>query len=546
MTARRRITIAIALVSGLLAVACARMDFTSYLGTDEPDGAKDAVTHIVVRPPSVDAVSNQWLSFTAYAVRASGAEEELTSGVTWSTTLAPADVSDKGSGSYQVAYGIPTASGTVTATYGTLSAASTVQLRGDICVSGTSGDDSTGDGSAGKPYLTIDNAILKAVPPAGVTLKVLVAGGSYEVSSITMKDRVSILGGFSADFKTRNIVTYPTSILGRGMSGGTLTVPLATVVVPGSVTSATDLDGVNVVGSDEASPSLNCTAAVRVDGGYLRIVRCVLTGGGGTAGSYGAFIANGAGATNLIGVTLDGGGGAGGTTALKAVVNKGHLALVNSKLRGGAGGTARVAADLGGSNPIRVYNCVVTFPGAGSSGIAQAFLLDGAKDALTANNTIGFPDALSIASYGFFLKNSSTPEIYNNLILLPAPSAADRYGVYEADAVTPKFVKNNLFYRCKAAYRDADTLSDWDLAAMEANMPAGTATGNLKDIAPTLDTDYALTLSTPPSIASGGLNGAFYGWSNFPQHDGYPADHNNGHRAQSGPEAWSMGAFIKK
>ena len=97
----------------------------------------------------------------------------------------------------------------------------------------TTGND-TNPGTKTSPKLTIQNAITNSIS----STEVHVAQGTYTLNTstgqITMKEGVSIMGGYSSDFSVRNITTYPTIINDTRISGS----GLSTIYCSG-ITSAT-------------------------------------------------------------------------------------------------------------------------------------------------------------------------------------------------------------------------------------------------------------------------------------------------------------------
>lgn len=117
----------------------------------------------------------------------------------------------------------------------------------DIYVA-TTGDDTTGDGTVGTPYATIQKAILEATSGQ----KIAVAAGTYfaTTTAINLKSGVSLYGSYSADFSTRNNLvrdhaTYKTVIETGGSS--------ATILDSETLANTTILDGFYISLTDVSS-----------------------------------------------------------------------------------------------------------------------------------------------------------------------------------------------------------------------------------------------------------------------------------------------------
>ncbi len=151
------------------------------------------------------------------------------------------------------------------------------------------GDDA-GPGSIDAPLLTINAALNKA--QAEGKRDVYVATGVY-ATSIGLKDGVSLYGGFSSDFETREVILYETVIMGQA----------PTPLLPGAVTAtgitdeATALDGFTIFGFDNDAPGGSSYAIyVRDSDAALSVRSCRVyagDGGGGSAGGNGADGADG-------------------------------------------------------------------------------------------------------------------------------------------------------------------------------------------------------------------------------------------------------------
>ncbi len=109
----------------------------------------------------------------------------------------------------------------------------------DAIYVGTAGSDSN-PGTKNMPRLTLQSSINLA--SSGTEVRV--SQGTYAVSStITMKDGVALVGGYSADFSTRSIGVYTTTINDtRNMSGQVDTIDIL------SLSSSTRVDGFTING----------------------------------------------------------------------------------------------------------------------------------------------------------------------------------------------------------------------------------------------------------------------------------------------------------
>jgi hypothetical protein len=144
---------------------------------------------------------------------------------------------------------------------------------GNIYVSAYGAD--TSDGTIDAPFATIQAGIAQGVwyIQQGVVsaVSVLVAAGTYEQNdatgvSVEMEEGVSLYGGYSSDFSTRDPVTYQSTIIDLSDSGD----DIAAVRAESAITRDTVIDGFTIVGgapsgeeygravfTDSASPTIS-------------------------------------------------------------------------------------------------------------------------------------------------------------------------------------------------------------------------------------------------------------------------------------------------
>ncbi|MBM4372218.1 MAG: hypothetical protein FJ098_11220, partial [Deltaproteobacteria bacterium] len=206
------------------------------------------------------------------------------------------------------------------------------EIGNGVFVAKNGNDASTGTLTA--PLLTIGAAVTQA--QAGGQRDVYVATGVY-AESVFLKEGVSVYGGYSSDFQTREVVLYETVIMGLAP---TPQLPAA-VTAMGIKTKDTAFDGFTVFGHDVDTPGSSSYALyVRDCSGKLAIRGCRVYAGDGGGGSTGSNGADGADGLNGIpgqaayyyftklctaGKILDGGGG-------------GQLVCAGGSVAGGKGG----------------------------------------------------------------------------------------------------------------------------------------------------------------------------------------------------------------
>jgi len=177
----------------------------------------------------------------------------------------------------------------------------------------SAGNPQAGDGSLVNPYRTIGQA-LSAFAGSGKDY-ILVAGGDYE-ENLQLTAGVALHGGYAPDFRSRNIVTFPTRIVGQEPDF------LGSSVVPGAVyasgiTTATIVSGFVIRGYDVGTRPIAASATgFNSYGLYLHdcddslvIANCEIVGGVGGDGASGAPGGNGFGAASPGGDALTGGDG---------------------------------------------------------------------------------------------------------------------------------------------------------------------------------------------------------------------------------------------
>jgi hypothetical protein len=387
-----------------------------------------------------------------------------------------------------------------------------------IYVSSTTGND-TYDGTEAEPLQHINTAI-DQLAADGVYGRILVAEGTYSfpdanTNIITVKEGISLYGGYNPVDWTRDIATYQTIIEDTRASGGTQDVPIAPIYIDSSVSNITTIDGFYINGS--ISDTSN-SAGIHIDGGSATISKNVITGGS-TAGSgprsYGVFVNDSDDSLEIKSNHIDGGSG---TSAYGIYLKNTTMHLYNNTIIG--------TTDTAGTGTENSYAIYLD----GAMPIIRNNIADGG------NPQAGVPTRNSIS---VMLFNISNPIIENNILV--TSGGTNKYGIYALNVGNePTSIMNNDIYDLGGAITGLyyDGATDY-LTAVDLNTSLAYADGNLSEDA-MLDTvnDYVFTVSSPVSVTEGGIDGSALGWI-------FDTDKDGTVRTGNGTTGWSMGAYEK-
>jgi hypothetical protein len=450
----------------------------------------------------------------------------------------------------------------------------TVGALGIVCVDIGSGDDGN-TGTKKAPMKTIQAAI-KYFSDNGLTGDIHVAEGTYEVNyhagdAIRIKEGVSLFGGYSSDFTSRDVVAYETIIIDKStVSGADWTDPNRTVDVPAGVTSATVIDGFTIQGSEGDYPS-----AIYCKNSSPTISNNKIIGGNADVESIGIFSLeadpiiidnreiNGG---NVVGVASPWAamaiysytgadpviennyifGGTGPRTA-GIVSQSGTTPIINANTIHGGDGTIQGDGIQDNGSSAKVWNNVISggSNGANSSGIACFY----AGTAQIYNNTISGGGGTTAHGIRLDDGGSSTPTPYirNNIIF----TSGGGFCIWESHTDTgfPQAIERNALWdnggTTTLYYRDAGGApASYDTAA-EVNALSWAGSNNeaapvfadfdgSDDILDTLDdNDWHLDAGSPSSITTGGLDMSSL----------FKYDRDGKLRTGDGATKWSMGAY---
>jgi len=241
-------------------------------------------------------------------------------------------------------------------------------------------------GTLARPMRSLSSAIARA---ESLRRDVLVARGVY-AGTVTLRDGVSVFGGYRPDFQERDLDLYPVRLEAGDASGGT------PVVRADGIRSATAFSGFEVVATDAASAGGGSSGIyLNQCGSELRLLQLRVFAGQGADGVRGASSVD---ALRMLGVDslgeLDGVAGGAGAGA-------GSAAGCRS-IRGGGGGVKTcfgrsVSGGAGGGSSCAALSCNQSSP-CGNAGCTD-FTVGGVCD-LAAVLASAVPNAVGLAGQG--------------------------------------------------------------------------------------------------------------------------------------------------
>lgn len=364
--------------------------------------------------------------------------------------------------------------------------ATDINLTYDIGTIHVSGDDvnasDANPGTRALPLQTIQAGISAAATLVGPS-QVLVAQGNYSASNlsatgISLVEGVSLYGGYTLDWNTRNPNTYPTTI-----NAGTL--PTIPVYVPsngiawvvngiGSITRGTKVDGFVIDAGNGISPTGYTSAVFLENGANPTIKGNIIRIGDVDGKAYGVYVDNASPmlsrntingtitpaatplASDSVAIYAINGanpsiqkntinGGYATTTAKGIYITNASATIEKNDINGGNANTVQGIDSVNSS--IKVFtNVLVNYEAQQDSyGISNS---SGTTNRVY-NNIID-SGVLSINATGIYVQGTPSLDIKNNII-------TNGNCIYEADVDSdPLMVENNDLFNCQIAYYDAD------------------------------------------------------------------------------------------
>jgi hypothetical protein len=412
--------------------------------------------------------------------------------------------------------------------------------------------DDTRAGTKLEPVKTVRGGINKAaVYLPGNTVEVRVAGGgtSYQVNwrtdtshRVILVEGVSLYGGYSTDFSTRDATLNTTTLedTSSGSDGSSTTDPDRAVDCPSGITVSTKIDGFTLLlGKGMANAGIYCV-------GSPSIQHCIIQGRSSADGpansTYSGILAKDSSAT-VSDSSIDAGYSPATGNSSGIYGDNSPMVIERNTIKGGNGNfTKGIRLTGSGYTPVIRNNVLV----GGTSGNSSMGIYTETA-AIIRNNTI---DGGSGSTTAHCIHLAGSNGIVSNNIICYASSNSIGVGVYE-DSADPDEVKNNCFFNISTAgsgvlYVDESGGSVKDLVTSITLSGETNNLGSWNNIVESLqdhpsffniDSSYALTSGTPTTVTGGGLDGWSLGWGFRDDRTGSVT------RTGDGTTGWSMGAY---
>lgn len=304
----------------------------------------------------------------------------------------------------------------------------------------------------------IDSGVAIIEEGLAATIEVRVARGTYEVNYrqgqfITMKEGVSLCGGYALDFSSREPAASTTIIVERSTTGGTQTDANIVVKAENGITKATVLDGFTI----QAGGGGN-TAALVILASSPTIQNNILLAGTGSSQSYAIAIGDHS-SPHILSNTITGGtasawtgalvvgdfsepvveyntiSGGNGSSSARGIFNylDAETIIEHNTITGGTGGSTCAIQNETGSRPtIRantIYGGDATVSSDGILSTQSSCMIY--ENSIHGGNSAGSSHGISVRNSG----NSAISTIIGNNIIFGGHGATTAVGVLEDQAV---------------------------------------------------------------------------------------------------------------
>ncbi|TFG79107.1 MAG: hypothetical protein E4H20_12240 [Spirochaetales bacterium] len=335
----------------------------------------------------------------------------------------------------------------------------TFEVFNGVCVSSPANAQNPGaPGNAGTvlaPLDTIQAGIDMAYSKYSADIAtVKVAVGSYAIAGTVavMKEKISLKGGYSASFMSRNYTTYETVMEDTRISLGTDVAPLPCVDFAEEITSATVLEGFSIkpsVGAfgsaiyiADASPAISyCTIFGKGRGSTPKPIRLC-----------GIEVAGGSPSIQYCTVLLSWDWSAGNTLPADTIgiyTYDSSSAVIEHNTISGGYGADTYAVNAGGLSDTISLNIVTAGNANNSTGSSYGIYCDWSSPNISGNTIDAgsgiFGDQVANA-YAIWLAVGANPSITGNEIRCSIAVTGEDYAIYEASAGSdPSAVSSNSF-----------------------------------------------------------------------------------------------------
>jgi len=270
------------------------------------------------------------------------------------------------------------------------------------------------DGTIDAPVADIQTGIDKAQELITAyeefdTAEVWVALGIYGVNYqggifITMREGVSLYGGYANDFSTRDSSEYPTVIVDQSTSGGTQGNFNIVVKVENGITAGTVLKGFTIQGGGG-----EYTCALSINQSSPTVQENVINGGNGVKSAFAVIISSQS-SPEIQGNTINGGSSAGENNGF-IILDYSAPLIQNNTIIGGSEGDSCAIFIFTDGTPTIQNNTISGGTGTSTYGVKDS---SGMRLTLRWNTIHGGTGTGSTT--GIRVSDGGTPDIYGNLI----------------------------------------------------------------------------------------------------------------------------------
>ncbi len=382
-------------------------------------------------------------------------------------------------------------------------------VASDVRYVSTAGNDMGGTNNcslSASPCATIGHAVTQATGCGGAnTCAIQIADGTYNLgaNAFNMQPLISLMGGYSADFSTRNPWANGTVLTGGGNGCGGQN---CTIRFIAALDGNTAIDGLEILGPG----GTDSTAVFMMGGGSFHNVR--LSPGTGTNSRTGIIVSSSpARTTDLEGVRILAQDGS-AQDGIGVRMDSGTLRTHASVIQGSAATQRSIGLEINGGNG-QIDSSFIFARDAGN--VSHGLAINSAGTWRIGHNYIRSQSTAATESIGMEIGANPSGPIYNNLI--QAGGGTNQYCIRDlAGLPAAVTMANNNLWNCPGAFLRTSVQSYPSICSgnFATNSGCGTlysgasASGNV-NFTPSFvngSSDFRFSVSNPCSVSQGGID----------------------------------------